>query len=192
MRKLSIKIITLASLTVGLGLYFVPTSGFSLPSHEIKSTKAQNSAVPVALPSDATIILNGNKKISGKITEFDQQQSLITLERSNQAKKVDLSDIQKVEFTGKVIFIHNGESLTIRGGDNDSNPNTTQTWQEPFTHFKITNAQNGKAEVILSNISKGKLRGIITVSQTNTYVVDELSFDHDNNHIILTVIPYSE
>ena len=53
--------------------------------------------------------------------------------------------------------------------------------------------QDGKGEIILSNISsQAKLRGIITVSQTNTYVVHELSFDHDNNQINLTVIPCSD
>lgn len=106
-------------------------------------------------------------------------------------KKVPITDLKKVEFGKEVKFIHSGE-IIIRGEDNNSNPNTIQTWQEPLTNFKITNAEDGKAEVILSKISKGKLRGIVAVSQSNTYVVDELSFEHDNNNISLTVIPYSE
>ncbi|MGB5594087.1 MAG: hypothetical protein WBM32_09000 [Crocosphaera sp.] len=119
--------IALASLTVGLGVYFLPTNGVSLPSNEIKSTKAQNNTIPVALPYDATVILNENSTISGKLTAIDQQQSVITLERSGQSKKVPITDLKKVEFGKEVKFIHSGEIL-IRGEDNNSNPNTIQTW----------------------------------------------------------------
>ena len=191
MIKLTTKIITIASLTLGLGFYSIPKNSFSLPSPEIKSTKVQNNTVTVALPYDATVTLKTGSIMSGKITVFDQQQSMITLQRSGQSKKISMTDITKVKFGRQVKFIHSGEVI-IRGGDDDFDPNTIQTWQEPLNHFKITNGQDGKAEVILSNTSKGKLRGIIAVSQTNTYVVDELNFDHDNNNIILTVIPYSE
>ena len=88
MIKLSIKIITLASITVGLGLNFVPKNGFTLPSHQIKSPKIQSNTIPVALPYDATIRLETGEEMSGKMTAFDQQQSMITLERSGKSKKM--------------------------------------------------------------------------------------------------------
>ncbi|ACB53820.1 hypothetical protein cce_4472 [Crocosphaera subtropica ATCC 51142] len=191
MIKLSIKIITIASLTVGLGLYFIPKNGFSLPSRPIKSIKIQNNIIPVALPYDATVTLKTNSTMSGKIVNFDQQKSEITVEKSGRSKAIAITDIEKVEFGREVKLIHSGKPV-IRGEDNNANPNTTETWQEPLTHFKITNAQDGKAEVILSKLSKAELRGIRAVSQTNTYVVDELSFNDNNNHIILTVIRYSD
>ena len=191
MIKLLIKIITLASLTVGLGLYFVPKNSFSLPSHEVKITKAQNNTVPVALPYDATVTLNSNDEMSGKMSAIDPQQSEITLERSGQSKKISITNIKKVEFGREVKFIHSGK-IVIRGGEDEFDPNTTQTWQEPLTHFKITNATDGKAEVVLSNINRSQLRGVIAVSQTNTYVVDELSFNNENNSVIITAIPYSD
>ncbi|MDJ0580357.1 hypothetical protein [Crocosphaera sp.] len=191
MIKLTTKIITIASLTVGLGFYLIQKHSFSLPSPEIKSTKVQNNTIPVALPYDATVKLKTGSTMSGKIIGFEQQQSMITLQRSRQSKKISMADINKVEFGGEVKFIHSGEVI-IRGEDDDFDPNTRQIWQEPLNHFKITNAQDGKAEVILSNLSKGKLRGVVAVSQTNTYVVDELSFDNNNNQINLNVIPYSE
>ena len=191
MIKLSIKIITLVSLSVGLGFYFIQKHGVSLPSNQIKSTKVQNNTVTVPLPYDATVTLKTGSTMSGKLTVFDQQKSMITLQRSGQSKKISMTDITKVKFGREVKFIHSGD-IVIRGERDNFDPNTIQTWQEPLTHFKIINDQDGKAEVILSNISKGKLRGVVAVSQTNTYVVDELSFYHDNNNIILTVIPYSE
>ncbi|EAZ88767.1 hypothetical protein [Crocosphaera chwakensis] len=191
MIKLSIKIIIIASLTVGLGGYFIPKKGFSFPSHNIKSIKVEKNTIPVALPYNARVTLKTNSTISGKIINFDPQQSNITVDRSGRSKTIKITDIEKVEFGKEVKLIHS-EKPVIRGEDNNFNPNTAQNWQEPLTNFKITNAQDGKAEVILSNISRGKLRGIRAVSQTNTYVVDELSFNDNNNYIILTVIPYSE
>ena len=191
MIKHSIKIITLASLTVGLGLYCVPKNGLSLPSPEIKSTRAQNTSIPVSLPNDANVTLKRGGLGQGKMTGFDQQ--TITLEKSRrEPRKIAITDIQKVGFSGEATLIHKQGSIRVRGGNNNSNQNNRETWQEPLTNFKIVNAKNGKAEVILSQVSKAKLRGIIDVSQTNTYVVDELSFNHDNNHVILTVIPREE
>ncbi len=191
MIKLSIKIITLASLTVGLGLYFVPRNVFSLPSNIIKSTKVENNIIPVVLPDLATVTLKTDSTMSGKVTAFDQQQSEITIQASGQSRKIGITDIKQIEFKGNAKLIHSGE-IVIRGGNNNSNQNNRETWQEPLNHFKITNAQDGKAEVILSNVSERKLEGIVDVSETNTYVVDQLGFNHDNNNIILTVIPYSE
>ncbi len=159
----------------------------------------QNNTVPVALPYDATVTLKTDRTMSGQMKVFDQQQSMITLERNEKFKKIAIPDIKKVKFGRKVKLIHSGK-IVIRGGGNKSSYNKqnkcsldkAETWQEPSNHFKITNAQDGKAEVILSKIGKSKLRGIIAVSQTNTYVIDELDFNHDNNNIILTVIPCSE
>lgn len=192
MIKLSIKIITLATLTVGLGLYVVPKNGFSFPSHAIKSTKVENNTIPVALPYDAEITLKTNSTISGKITEFDRQQSVITVQRGGgQSRKIAITEIKEVKFGKEVKLIHSGK-IIIRGENNRPNANTIQTLQEPLIHFKILNGNDGKAEVILSSISKNKLRGILAVSQTNTYVVDQFNFNDNNNQIVLTVMPYSE
>ena len=191
MIKLSIKIITIASLTVGLGFYFIPKNSFSLPSHEIKSPKVQNNTVSVALPYDATVTLKNNSIMSGKIAGFEPQQSQITLQRSGQSKTILITDVKKVEFGREFKLLHSGKPV-IRGEEDDFDPNTVQTWQEPLTHFKITNDHDGKAEVVLSNLSRSRLRGILSVSKTNTYVVDELNFNHSNNYIIITAIPYSE
>ena len=63
MIKSAIKIITLASLTVGLGFDFIPKNSFSLPSPEIKSTKVQNNSLPVALPYRATVTFKEDNRI---------------------------------------------------------------------------------------------------------------------------------
>ncbi|MGK7939957.1 MAG: hypothetical protein AB4062_07365 [Crocosphaera sp.] len=189
MIKLSIKIITLASLTVPLGLYFIPKNSFSLPSHEVKLTKAQNNTVPVALPYDATVTLNSNDEMSGQMISFEPQQSEITLQRSGRSKKIAITNIKKIEFGQKFQLLHTGE-LVIRGEDDDFDPNTVQTWQIALTQFKIIDAQDGKAEIILSGISKRKLDGIMSVSQSNTYVIDQLIFNNENNSLIITAIPY--
>lgn len=189
--KLLVKIIALTSLTAGLGLYFVPTRGISFPSNEIQSTKQQANTVPVALPLDATVIRKKGSKLSGKITDIDQTQSAITLARGEKSEKVAVADIDKVEFGKEVKFIHSGK-LIFRGGENNPSPNASLTWQEPLAHFKITNSQDGHAEVTLTNVSQAKLDGIRAVAETNTYVVDELSFNDSHNTIILKVIPYSE
>ncbi len=198
MIKFSIKIITLASLTVGLGLYFVPKNGFSLPSHQTQSTKIQNNIIPVALPYDATVTLKTGRTMSGKVIRFDPQKLEITIQRSGKQKKISITNIEDVKFSGEFIFIHpgivlpRGETNSCYNQQNNSSLDNGETWQEPLTHFKITNGQDGKAEVILSKENETKLEGIIAVSQTNTYVIDELDFNHDNNNIILTVIPCSE
>ena len=192
MIKFSIKIITLASLTVGLGLYFVPKNGFSLPSHQTQSTKIQNNIIPVALPYDATVTLKTGRTMSGvKVIRFDPQQSQITIQRSGKEKEISITDINNVKFAGEFIFIHpgivlpRGETNSCYNQQNNSSLDNRETWQEPLTNFKITNGQDGKAEVILSKENETKLEGIIIVSETNTYVIDELGFSHDNNKIIL-------
>ncbi|MGK7880748.1 MAG: hypothetical protein AB4060_11695 [Crocosphaera sp.] len=198
MIKLSIKIITLASLTVGLGLYFVPQKGFSVPFNQIKSTQIPNNIVPVALPYDATVTLKTGGTMSGKIIMFDSQQSKITIQRSGKKAQISITDIDNVKFEGEFIFIHTGlvlprgETNSCYNQQNNSSLDNGETWQEPLTHFKITNGQDGKAEVILSKENETKLEGIITIYETNTYVINELGFNHDNNNIIVNVIPCSE
>ena len=182
--KVLLKIIAIAFLSTGLNFYSGMMRGNELPNILVNSVKQQNKTIPIALPFKAKVFLNNGNSLSGGLTNVDSTQQKITLALSGQSKDVAVADINKVEFEGKYRAIHSGK-IVVRG-NNSSNPCGNQkTWTESLANFKIVNPQDGQAEITLNSVNKFQLKGIRSVIENNSYVVDEIMFDPSAQNITI-------
>jgi hypothetical protein len=97
-----------------------------------------------------------------------------------------IGDINTIELQGNVI-LKNGKPITIRGPEGNTSNANKKRWQEPLQNFKIVDARNGKAEMILTSISPPEARGIESVARNSSYVVEEIRFV--GNKIEIQAIP---
>lgn len=192
--KVLFKIMAIALFTTGLSFYPTILRGNSLPTISVKSVKQQDKTITVALPFSATVFRNNETpSLSGRLTNVDSTQQKITLALSGRSKGCSVTEIEKIEFKGKLKLIHNGK-IVVRGNyNNSSNPsNNQETWTESLADFKITNPQDGHAEITLNSVSKLKLKGILGVAQNSSYIVDEIIIDASAQKITIKASPYSE
>lgn len=190
--KVLFKIMAIALFTTGLSFYPTILRGNSLPTISVKSVKQQDKTIPIVLPFKAEVLLNNTtSSLSGRLINVDSTQQKITLALSGQSKDYSVTEIEKIEFKGKLKLIHSGK-IVVRGNNSSNFSNNQETWTESLADFKITNPEDGQAEITLNSVSKLKLKGIRAVAKNNSYVVDEIIIDASGQKITIKVTPYSE
>ena len=177
---LKVLVVTLFATTTGLAGYASQPSSHQNSLAQAQNVPGQNSPIPVFLPTLANVELKDGGSMSGRLTAVDSQTQQIKLELSGESATVAIADIEKVQFS--IEYIPGcGDSdckIVIRGDEDETSTNNNQkTWREPLMNFQLSDPIKGKAEIRLTSVSKGELRGISSVAQDSSYVVEEMRFE---------------
>lgn len=169
------KIMAVTGLIALTGLVSNPLTVQSRPVLTVAQGTKAKSQIPVFLPDDVTVELNGGASLSGRITDFDSKMKKITITNGPDSQSVAIKDIDLVSFQGKVI-LRNNKTIVIRGNDSQKSPNQNgKVFKEPLQNFQIVDATKGEARVTITNPLE--LKGLKAVAQNSSYVVEQIRFD---------------
>lgn len=155
-----------------------------------QSVLAQDTSVAISIPEDAEVrFRNDSVTRSGRVINLNSRQ--ITLQRSSNTTSIPLENIERIVYDRNSPFYRSSGEIVIRGGQ--ALPVGEQdVWNSiPLGSFSFVQGSTRQARVALdSAIPPAKLRGIIAVASKSTYVVDEMSFNLEQNSLNLAVTPY--
>jgi hypothetical protein len=162
----------------------------NLPSVQAQANASQS--VPVALPTQAEIVMKGGEKRDGRVLEIDEKGQKLWIQGSREKRSLPLSQIDKIVFPNNAVVYRTNGGQFIRG----ELPPATRTqakWNGiPISAFRLIDAVKGQAEVKLGPpaVNRGQLRGILGVAKDRQFVVDEMQFDLQKKTMTILVTPY--
>jgi hypothetical protein len=85
------------------------------------------------------------------------------------------------------VILKNNKKIVIRGDDSQKSPNQNgKVFKEPLQNFQIVDATKGEAKVTITNPLE--LKGVQSVAQNSSYVVEQIRFD-SSDKIQIQVTP---
>jgi hypothetical protein len=181
------KIMAITGLIALTGLVGNPLAVQSRPVLNIAQGTKAGSQIPVFLPDDVKVKLKKDgASLSGRVTNFDAKMKKVTITNGPDSQSVAIKDIDVVLFQGKVI-LRNNKAIIIRGDDSQKSPNQNgKVFKEPLQNFQIVDATKGEARVTITNSLER--RGVQSVAQNSSYVVEQIRFD-SSDKIQIQVTP---
>lgn len=175
MQKL-FRVLAIAGLGVGAAWGFIGAA-MTTPVIVTQAQKANNSLVPVTLPTTAKIELKDGSSVTGQLLAFNAGQKSLQVGRQGAASKsISLTQVKQVVFPRDALAYRSDGSLIIRGEDNArAEP---RTWSNvPVSAFQLKDPKLGQAQVDLKGVLKPlELKGIQSVAVKSVYVMNELQF----------------
>ncbi|MEG4302671.1 hypothetical protein [Microcoleus sp. D3_18a_C4] len=193
-RTLSFLVVALFTVTAGMAAQ-VNAASQEVQKQNLPSVQAQANAsqpIPVALPTQAEIVMKGGGKRDGRVVQLDEKVQQLWIQLGQEKRSIPLGQIDKIVFSkNAVVYRSNGEQV-IRG----ALPPATSTqakWNGiPISAFELKDAVKGQAVVNLGPpvVSRGQLRGILGVSKDRQFFVDEMQFDVQKKTMTIAATPY--
>ena len=193
-RTLSFVVVALFTVTASMAARVNATSQ-EVQKRNLPSVQAQSNAsepIPVALPTQAEIVMKGGEKRDGRVVEIDEKGQKLWIQGSREKRSLPLSKIDKIVFPNNAVVYQADGTQRIRG-ELRSTTSTQAKWNGiPISAFRLIDAIKGQAEVKLGPpvVSRGQLRGILGVAKDRQFVVDEMQFDIQKKTITILVTPY--
>lgn len=193
-KTLSFLVVALFTVTAGMAAQ-VNAASQEVQKQNLPSVQAQANAsqpVPVALPTQAEIVMKGGGKRDGRVVQIDEKVQQLWIQLGQEKRSIPLGQIDKIVFSkSAVVYRENGERF-IRG--ELPPPSSTQAkWNGiPISAFELKDAVKGQAVVNLGPpvVSRGQLRGILGVSKDRQFFVDEMQFDVQKKTMTIAATPY--
>ncbi|MEG3844758.1 hypothetical protein [Microcoleus sp. herbarium14] len=161
----------------------------------LPSVQAQSNAsgpIPVALPTQAEIVMKGGEKRDGRVLEIDEKGQKLWIQGAREKRSLPLSQIDKIVFPNNAVVYQADGTQRIRG-ELRSTTSIQAKWNGiPISAFRLIDAVKGQAEVKLGPpvVNRRQLRGILGVAKDRQFVVDEMQFDMQKKTITILVTPY--
>jgi hypothetical protein len=193
-RTLSFLIVALFTVTAGMAAQ-VHAASQEVQKQNLRSIQAQANAsqpVPVALPTQAEIVMKGGNKRDGRVVQIDDKAQQLWIQGSGEKRSIPLGQIDKIVFANNAVVYRTNGGQFIRG----EIPPATKTQSKwngiPISDFRLIDAVKGQAEVKLGPpvVSRGQLRGIVGVAKDRQFVVDEMQFDVQKKTMTIAATPY--
>ena len=197
-KTLSFLVVALFTVTAGMAAQ-VNAASQDVQKQNLRSVQAQASAsqaIPVALPTQAEILMKGGGKKDGRVVQIDEKVQQLWIQLGQEKRSIPLGQIEKIVFPNNVIVYRaNGEPV-IRG---DRKPaNRTEIWRSiPMNAFRLLNPPDkGQAELNLGSVvstdTLSEIRAIMAGNGKNTrqYVVDEMQFNVQKKTMTIVATPY--
>lgn len=166
----------------------------NLPFLQAQASASQ--AIPVALPTQAEIVMKGGGTRDGQVVQIDEKAQKLLIELGQEKRSIPLGQIEKIVFPNNaVVYSANGKPV-IRG---DRKPaNRTEIWRSiPMNAFRLLNPPDkGQAELnlgsVVSSETLSEIRAIMAGNGKNTrqYVVDEMQFNVQKKTMTIVATPY--
>ncbi|MEG3922290.1 hypothetical protein [Microcoleus sp. POL10_C6] len=193
-RTLSFLVVALFTVTASMAGRVNATSQ-EIQKRNLPSVQAQANAsqpIPVALPTQAEIVMKGGEKRDGRVVEIDEKGQKLWIQGSREKRSLPLSQIDKIVFPNNAV-VYRTNGLQFIRGDTPVDTNTQAKWNGiPIGDFRLIDAVKGQAEVKLRSpvVNRGQLRAILAVAKDRQFVVDEMKFEPQKKTVTILVTPY--
>ena len=197
-KTLSFLVVALFTVTAGMAAQ-VNAASQEVQKQNLPSVQAQAKAsqpIPVALPTDAEIVMKGGQKNGGRVVQIDEKSQKLLIQRGRDTKSIPLSQVEKIVFANNAVVYSAIGGPIYRG---DRRPvNRTETWRGiPMNAFRLLNPPDkGQAELNLGSVISAEnleeIRQIMVGNGKNTrqYVIDEMQFDVQKKTMTIKATPY--
>ena len=197
-KTLSFLVVALFTVTAGMAAQ-VNAASQEVQKPNLPSVQAQAKAsqpIPVALPTDAEIVMKGGQKNGGRVVKIDEKGQKLVIQRGRDTKSLPLSQVEKIVFPKGALVYRTNEVQFIRG--ELAPANRTEIWRGiPMNAFRLLNPPDkGQAELNLGSVVSADdldyIRQIMLGNGKNTrqYVVDEMQFDVKKKTMTIKATPY--
>ena len=165
----------------------------------LRSVQAQANAgapIPVALPTQAEIVMKGGGKRDGRVVEINEKTQKVLIQGGQEKRSIPLGQIDKILFSKSAAAYYSNGGPVIRG-ERTPGKDGSETWRGvPMNAFRLRDPNKGQAVVNLESVlSRDKLDSIRSVivgdgKNKRQYVVDEMQFDVQKKTITIAATPY--
>ena len=133
----------------------------NLPSVQAQANASQ--PVPVALPTQAEIVMKGGGKWDGRVVQIDEKGQKLWIQGAGE-KSIPLSQIDKIVFPNNAVVYLSNRGPVLRG-DGTPAKGRPETWRGiPMNAFRLLDPNKGQADVKLESVlSLDKLDSIRSV-----------------------------
>ncbi len=193
-RTLSFLVVALFTVTASMAARVNATSQ-EVQKPNLPSVQAQANAsgpIPVALPTQAEIVMKGGEKRDGRVVQIDEKAQKLWIQGAVEKRSLPLSQIDKIVFPNNAVVYRTNGVQFIRG-ETPAGTNTQAKWNGiPIGDFRLIDAVKGQAEVKLRSpvVNQGQLRAILAVAKDRQFVVDEMKFEPHKKTVTILVTPY--
>ena len=198
-RTLSFLVVALFTVTAGMAAQ-VNAASQDVQKQNLRSVQAQASgsqAIPVALPTQAEIVMKGGGKRDGLVVQIDEKVQQLWIQLGQEKRSIPLGQIDKIVFSKSAVVYYSNGGPVVRG-DRTPAKGRPETWRGiPMNAFRLLDPPDkGQAEVNLrSVVSLDKLESINSVivgdgKNKRQFVVDEMQFDVQKKTMTIAATPY--
>jgi hypothetical protein len=197
-KTLSFLVVALFTVTAGMAAQ-VNAASQEVQKQNLRSVQAQANAsgpIPVALPTQAEIVMKGGAKRDGLVVQIDEKEQKVLIQLGSEKRAILLGQIDKIVFPKSAKAYYRNGGPVIRG---DGTPaiGRRETWRGiPINAFRLLDPNQGQAEVKLESVlSRDKLDSIRSVmvgygNNKRQYVVDEMQFNVQKKTMTIAATPY--
>ena len=196
-KTLSFLVVALFTVTAGMAAQ-VNAASQEVQKQNLPSVQAQANAsqpVPVALPTQAEIVMKGGGKRDGRVVQIDEKGQKLWIQGAGE-KSIPLSQIDKIVFPNNAVVYLSNRGPVLRG-DGTPAKGRPETWRGiPMNAFRLLDPNKGQADVKLESVlSLDKLDSIRSVmvgdgKNKRQFVVDEMQFDVQKKTMTIAATPY--
>ena len=198
-RTLSFLVVALFTVTASMAAQ-VNAASQEVQKQNLRSVQAQAKAsqpIPVALPTDAEILMKGGDKRDGKVVQIDEKAQKLLIQGSGKPVSIPLGQIEKVVFSKSAVVYYSNGGPVVRG-DGTPAKGRRETWRGiPMNAFRLLDPPDkGQAEVKLGSVlSVDKLDSLNSVivgdgKNKRQFVVDEMQFNVQKKTMTIAATPY--
>lgn len=166
----------------------------------LRSVQAQASGsqpIPVALPTQAEIVMKGGGKRDGRVVQIDEKAQKLWIQGAVEKLSLPLGQIEKIVFSKSAVVYRSSNGGPVVRGDGTPAKGRPETWRGiPINAFRLLDPNKGQADVKLGSVlSLDKLDSIRSVmvgdgKNKRQFVVDEMQFDVQKKTMTIAATPY--
>ncbi|MEG3967625.1 hypothetical protein QUA00_08365 [Microcoleus sp. T2B6] len=197
-KTLSFLVVALFTVTAGMAAQ-VNAASQEVQKQNLPSVQAQANAsqpIPVALPTQAEIVMKGGGKRDGRVMQIDEKVQQLWIQLGQEKRSIPLGQIDKIVFSKSAVVYRRNGGPALRG-DGTPAKGRPETWRGiPMNAFRLLDPNKGQADVKLESVlSLDKLdsiRSVMTGDGKNKrqFVVDEMQFDVQKKTMTIAATPY--
>lgn len=197
-KTLSFLVVALFTVTAGMAAQ-VNAASQEVQKQNLRSVQAQANArgpIPVALPTQAEIVMKGGEKRDGRVVQIDEKQQKVLIQAGQQKRPIPLGQIDKIVFPKSAEFYISNGGPVVRGNGTPAK-GRSETWPGiPIKAFRLLDPNKGQAEVKLESVlppdKLDSLRSVVVGDGKNKrqFVVDQMQFDVQKKTMTIAATPY--
>lgn len=193
-KTLSFLVVALFTVTAGMAAQ-VNAASQEVQKQNLPSVQAQanaSGAIPLALPTQAEIVMKGGGKRDGRVVQIDEKEQKVLIQAGQEKRSIPLGQIDKIVFPKSAVVYLSNRGPVVRGELPPATNNQAKWPGIPMKAFELKDAANGQALVNLGPpvVNRAQLRGILGVAKDRQFVVDEMQFDVQKKTMTIVATPY--
>jgi hypothetical protein len=166
------------------GEALLPLPAALKPSMQL-TAQTQTITLPVALPTEALIVLKNGKQQIGQIMTINAQRRELKLQGMDDQHSIAINSIESVRFSNNALAYQSNGRPILRGNRGQPSGKPVIWNPLPLNALRIKDPGRGRGEVIL-----GASVSSVNRSGSPLYVIDEIQFDTRKGTMTIKATPY--